>query len=80
VRREVAIYVPKGCKVIAQELEVERLFFGNLQPLGVESFWHASESPNKVQRQIDCVQFNVRERVDEGCATLSIADIALFHL
>ena len=59
--REIAVVVAQRLQVRTQKLEVQGLLARDADPLAVERLGHAGEAPDDVQRQVDGVEFDVRQ-------------------
>ena len=63
VGREVTIVITHALQVGAQQAEVLRFFCCNAEPVGVVVLRHAVKSPDRIECQIDGVEFDMRHRV-----------------
>ena len=57
-------------QVIAQQLEVQRFFFRDDEPLAIEVVGRAGEAPADVEREVDRIELDVCERVGQRGAAL----------
>jgi hypothetical protein len=80
VRGEVAVGEAQRAQVIAQQLEVERLLACHLQPVAMERLGQAGEAPCGVEREVDRVELDVRERMQQRGPALGRAHRALGEL
>ena len=65
VRGEIAIDMAQAGQALVQQLEVIGLFASHAQPVQVKRRRHAGETPDDVQRQVDRVEFDMRQRVQQ---------------
>ena len=72
VRRKVAVGMAERVQVTAQQLEVQRFFFRDDEPLAIEIVGHAGEAPADVEREVDRIELDVCERVDQRGAARDI--------
>ena len=65
VRGKVAVIMAERAQVAAQQFEVMRLLGGDLEPVAVVVARQAAEAIDRVERQVDGVEFDVRQRVNQ---------------
>jgi hypothetical protein len=80
MRREVAVGEAEAMQVIAQQREVQRLLAGDAGPVAVVGVGQSVEAPDRIERQVDRVQLDVRDRMDQRRAAFGGADAALADL
>ena len=68
---EVAVVDAQLAQVIAQQREVQRLLLRHLPPVAVEGVGQAGEAPDRIERQIDRIGFDVRDGMQQCSAALA---------
>ena len=76
---EVAVREAEREEVVAQQLEVQRFLARHAGPVAVVRVGEAGEAPDRVEREIDRVQLDVRDRMQQRGATLDGAHAALAY-
>src|SRR5438445_2607174 len=77
---EVAVSVAEFSKARLQHAKVLRLIRGHAGPVAVVIERHAAEAIYRIPGQIDCVEFDMRDRVHERGTAFVAAETALRQL
>ncbi len=84
MRIEIAIGKTKRAQVRIEQRKMQRLFGRDLQLVAIEFARHAGETPDGVQRKIDCIELDMRQRMNQ-CSTAfdrihsALANVARRH-
>ena len=62
---EAAVVAAECQQVLPKQREVQRLFARDAQPVDVERDGHAGEAPDRVEREVDRVELDVRHRMQQ---------------
>ena len=63
--RKIAINVAQSLQMPDQQRKMQSLFLRHLQPVAVIIGRHAGKAPDRIQGQIDGIEFNVGECMDQ---------------
>jgi hypothetical protein len=59
----IAVAAIERCQMGGKQRKVRRLFRRHARPVPVESHGHSRKTPYSIERKVDGVEFDVRERV-----------------
>ncbi len=79
MRGEVTIVFAKATQVVAQQAEVISLFSRNAQPVGIKLSWQSRKTLHCIQRQIDCVELDMREGVNQRGMIFRAVELSSRH-
>ena len=80
VSRKIPVLVAQGVQVGVQQLKMLGFFLRHAQPVAVKRLGQAGKAPDDVQRQVNGVEFDMRQRVDQRGAAFLRAQAALGQL
>jgi len=75
--RKIAVILSECLQMPAQHAEMSRLFYGDIQPVGVIVRGKTREAQCVVEGEIDCREFNVGDGVYQGGAAFARGRLAL---
>ena len=79
VRDKIAVLPAHLLQVLVQHGEVFGFFACHAQPVQVKAFGHVAEAPDRIQRQVDGIEFDMHHRMQQGGAAGRRVYAALGH-